>query len=75
MEMKINRKDYTITRDDLFLDDGKTVQLLTQSQEKTSGGRKPNPVLGKKNVKELHAAGVRINPSTAYGGMELRLSK
>lgn len=35
MKVKINRKEYEITTDDRFLDNGVCLQLLTQSKEKT----------------------------------------
>ena len=53
MELKIGRNTYTITEDDQFLDNSSSVQLLTQSLERSSWGHKPDPVLSKRAVKEI----------------------
>jgi len=51
--VKIGRHEYEITQEDCFLDNGKCVQLMTQSQEPVEWGRRANPVLSKRLVKEL----------------------
>ena len=53
MKIKIGRHTYEITEKDEFMDNGAIVQLLTQSKERSDWGRKPNPVLSKKLIKEL----------------------
>lgn len=54
-ELKIGRHKYTITEKDRFLDNGSCVQLLTQSKEKVSWGRRATPVLSRRAVKEIAA--------------------
>ena len=53
MKIKIGRHTYDITEKDEFMDNGRCVQLLTQSREKSDWGRRPNPFLSKKLIKEL----------------------
>lgn len=48
MKIKINRKEYEITTDDRFLDNGCCVQLLTQSKEKTVRFWQATPKLPKR---------------------------
>lgn len=50
-ELKIGRFTYTITAEDIFLDNGSCVQLLSQSKERLSGIHRPTPVLSKAAVK------------------------
>jgi len=51
--IKIGRAEYYITEDDIFLNNGSCVQLLTQSKEKSDWGRRPNPVLSKRVIKQI----------------------
>ncbi len=53
IELKVGKNTYDITKDDLFIDNGACVQLLTQSNEKREWGHHPNPVLSKRAIKEL----------------------
>jgi hypothetical protein len=53
MELKIGRNLYQITEDDIFIDNGACVQLLSQSKEKSRWGRRPNPRLSKRAIKEI----------------------
>ena len=53
MKLKIKRHEYDIDSGDSFMDNGACVQLLTQSKEKSGWGRRPNPVLSKKAIKEI----------------------
>ena len=53
MELKIGRHKYDITKEDEFMDNGACIQLLTQSKEKSSWGRRANPVLSKRAIKEI----------------------
>lgn len=53
LELKIGRHVYQITDKDRFMDNGKSVQLLTQSKEKSDWGRQPNPILSKIAIKEI----------------------
>lgn len=64
--IKIGRNEYYITSLDEFMDNGACVQLLTQSKERSNWGRKPNPVLSKRAVKEVSAY-KRVQKSHAYG--------
>lgn len=48
VELKINRHTYQISESDVFTDNGKCIQLLTQSHEKGNWGRRPHPVLPKR---------------------------
>ena len=52
-DLKIGRNIYTITDKDEFMDNGNCVQLLTQSKELSQWGRRSNPVLSKKTIKEI----------------------
>ena len=52
IKLKIGRVTYDITAKDEFMDNGKCIQLLTQSNTGL-WGRKPNPVLTKKAIKEI----------------------
>lgn len=47
--MKIGRHEYEIVKGDKFLDNGHTVQLLTQSKEAISWGHQPHPSLSKRD--------------------------
>ena len=51
MELKIGKYLYEITEADRFMDNGRCVQLLTQSKRPSSYGTRPRPVLSKKAVK------------------------
>jgi len=53
MELKIKRNVYEITREDEFMDNRACVQLLTQSKERASWGKRPSPVLSKRAEKEI----------------------
>jgi len=55
LTLKIGRHRYNITGKDRFLDNGACVQLTTQSEERSNWGRRPNPVLSKRAIKELNA--------------------
>lgn len=51
--IKVGRYTYAITPNDRFMDNGRCVQLLTQSKEMTPWGGRPHPVLSKKAVIDL----------------------
>lgn len=51
--LKIGRNSYDITEDDQFLDNGSVVQLMTQSKETSEWGRRANPCLSKRAIKEI----------------------
>ena len=53
MNLKIGRYEYIITAKDKFMDNGACIQLLTQSKEKSTWGRRPSPVLSKRAIKEI----------------------
>jgi|TARA_R110000851_G_scaffold103941_1_gene221323 hypothetical protein len=53
VKLKISRYQYSITRKDRFLDNGKCVQLISQSQEKLVWGIRSTPVLSKRAVQEI----------------------
>jgi hypothetical protein len=53
IKIKVGRDEYSITEDDQFMDNGNCVQLLTQSKERSDWGRIPNPVLSKREVKNI----------------------
>lgn len=53
IKMKVGRHEYEIDSSDEFMDNGACVQLLTQSKELSDWGRRPNPVLSKRAVKEI----------------------
>jgi hypothetical protein len=55
MLLKIKRHEYNITEKDEFMDNGSSVQLLTQSRETSTWGSRPNPILSKKAIKQLLA--------------------
>lgn len=58
IELKIGKYTYTITRNDVFMDNGFCVQLLTQSKRPIgSFMKRPNPVLSKRTVKEINDLG------------------
>ena len=63
--LKIGRNEYGITSDDIFLDNGVCVQLLTQSAERSTRSGKPNPVLSKRTVEEISAY-KRIHKNHTY---------
>jgi hypothetical protein len=64
--IKIGRYEYEITFEDVFMDNGACVQLLTQSKENPHCGRRPNPVLSKRVVKEISSF-KRIQKKHNYG--------
>ena len=53
LKLKIGRNEYSITADDKFMNNGCCVQLLTQSKEKSDWGKRPNPILSKRAIKEI----------------------
>ena len=53
--LKIGRHKYQITNSDQFLDNGAIVQLRSQSNEKTCWGKRDNPTLSKRAIKEIAA--------------------
>ena len=53
IELKIGRYKYEITEDDEFMDNQCCVQLLTQSFELANWGKRPNPILSHKAIKEI----------------------
>ncbi len=61
IEIKVGRHTYEITKKDKFMDNGAVVQLLTQSKENLTWGRRADPVLSKKLVKQLHQDYKKIN--------------
>ena len=66
MKLKIGRHTYEITRKDEFMDNGAIVQLLTQSKEPSNWGKKPNPVLSKRVIKDIKDV-IRISLKHSYG--------
>ena len=53
--LKIGRHEYQITTADQFLDNGACVQLRSQSNEKICWGKRDNPTLSKRAIKEIAA--------------------
>lgn len=53
IELKIGRHKYAITESDKFMDNGRCVQLMTQSLESPVMGCRSDPVLSKRAVKEI----------------------
>lgn len=53
IDLKIGRNTYKITESDTFMYNRSCVQLLTQSKEKISWGKKSNPVLSKMAIKQM----------------------
>ena len=53
IKLKIGRVTYDITDEDKFMDNGSSVQLITQSRENVTWGQRINPVLTKKAIKEI----------------------
>ncbi len=51
--IKVKRWEYKITGDDKFVDNGACVQLLTQSKQRDSWGRKIVPKLSKQAIKRI----------------------
>ena len=51
--LKIGRHEYIITEKDKFMDNGCSVQLLTQSKERSDWGRRPSPILSQKAIKYI----------------------
>jgi len=66
IKLKIGRNTYDITEEDQVMDNGSTVQLLTQSKEQSSWGRKPIPRLPKKAIKEISLFR-RVEQEHGYG--------
>jgi len=64
--IKIKRHVYDITDSDLFMDNGCCVQLMTQSRERATWGRRPSPVLSKRAVKQIGAFS-RVEVPHKYG--------
>ncbi len=54
MNLKIGRHEYVITGEDVFINNGACVQLLSQSKEKSTWGNRPNPVLPQRAIKEIN---------------------
>jgi hypothetical protein len=59
-KLKIARHEYSITRQDRFLDNGSCVQLISQSKEISNWGRQANPVLSQRAEKEISKL-LRVN--------------
>ena len=53
MNLKIGKNEYTITKEDQFMDNGACVQLLSQSQEPTRWGHRASPILSQKAIKQI----------------------
>ncbi len=53
-ELKIGRRTYTITAEDIFLDNHHCVQLTSQSSEDIVAMHRPHPVLSKAAVKVIN---------------------
>jgi hypothetical protein len=72
IEIKVGRHAYTITKEDRFMDNGSIVMLLTQSQEKLSWGKRGNPCLSRKLVKQLYKDHNKTNSefNNVYGRVE-----
>lgn len=51
--LKIGRYEYDITEADNFMDNGSSVQLLTQSKEPWQWGCVKRPILSQRAIKEL----------------------
>ncbi len=65
MKIKVGKYEYEITKDDLFLDNGACVQLMTQTEE-YNWGRPVAPTLSKRAVKEIDQYN-RIQKDHRYG--------
>ena len=58
VELKIGKHTYNITRNDVFMDNGFCVQLLTQSKRPIGNFMsRPNPVLSKRTIKQINDLG------------------
>ncbi len=66
MEIKIGRHVYEITSEDVFMDNGACVQLLTQSKLRGDWGKPINPMLSKKLVNDLDTF-TRVQKKHKYG--------
>lgn len=67
MRLKIGRNEYEITAQDVFLDNGSCIQLLTQSKEQlVKWGHRPNPKLSKRAMREIESC-ERIPVDHKYG--------
>ena len=53
IELKIGRHRYEVTADDVFMDNGNCLQLLTQSKENSSFGKRAHPLLSKRTANEI----------------------
>lgn len=53
LQIKIKRNTYNITEHDTFMDNGVCIQLMTQTNEYTSGFGFIYPKLSKKVIKEI----------------------
>ena len=72
MELKIGRNIYTITEEDMFMDNGCCVQLMTQSKEISNWGKRPTPILSKRAIKEISKYD-RIQHSHNYNQKDLQV--
>lgn len=66
LELKIKRNTYTITTEDVFMDNGACVQLLSQSKEHSGYGQYYNPKLSIRAIKEIGSF-LRIQQKHTYG--------
>ena len=66
LELKVKRNTYTITTEDVFMDNGHYVQLLSQSKEHSGYGQYYRPVLSKRAIKEIGSF-LRIQQAYTHG--------
>ena len=53
MKLKLGRHEYQISGDDIFMDNGACIQLLTQSKLPGWFDSRPNPKLTKGAIKQI----------------------
>ena len=66
MILKTRRHEYDITANDVFMDNGACVQLLSQSKEKSTWGKRPAPILSKMAVQQINKFR-RVTREHGYG--------
>jgi hypothetical protein len=73
MILKVGRHEYKISREDLFMDNGACVQLLSQSREKVRWGKRHAPILSKRAVKEISKFNKIQKPHRFAGGVDVEV--
>jgi len=55
IKLKVGRHEYNITEDDVFMNNGNGVVLMTQSKERLDWGRRASPWLSMRAIREISA--------------------